>query len=117
MKTFNSAVVSYNSLIQQHKFKEALDSFYADEVVFSVNSNQPHSGIGAFRALIESFTQGMKIEALELVSLTIEKNLSVTNWYCALDHTKFGSMNMHYLSVQRWKNNKIIQHALFYDLE
>lgn len=115
MKTFNNTVVAYNSLIQQQKFKEALHGFYADEVVFSVNSHQPCSGTDAYGALIEDFLQSIKIEALELVSLTIEKNLSVTNWYCAFHHKKFGSGDMHYLSVHRWKDNKIVQHNIFYD--
>jgi len=114
MKTLNSTVVAFNSLIQQNKFKEALDEFYADEVVFTTNLNSPAIGIAAFRTVVEEFMQNAKIEKVELVSLMMEKDLSVTNWYCALDHKKFGSIDMHQLSVQRWKDNKIIQENHFY---
>ncbi len=116
MKTFNSTVVAFNGLVQQRKFKEALEEFYADDVVFTTNLNPPIVGIAALRTVMEEFLQKVTIEKIELVSLVMEENLSVTNWYRALDHKKFGSIDKHQVSVQRWKDNKIIQENHFYDL-
>jgi len=116
MKSFNSTVVAFNHLILEKKFKEALDEFYADDVIFTINLNPPIVGTPALRVAVDEFLQNTVIEKIELVSLMIEENLSVTNWYRALEHKKFGRMARHQLSVQRWKNNKIIQENLFYDL-
>lgn len=46
--------------------------------------------------------------------MLIENNLSATNWYYAFEHKESGSVNRHQLSVQRWKDDKIVQENHFY---
>lgn len=115
MTNFSDIVLAFNSLVQQNKFIEALDKFYTDDVVSTDNLNPPNIGITALRKEVENFIENATIEKVELVTLIIKNDLSVTNWYYKFDHKKFGKIDTHQLSVQRWKNNKIIQEHHFYN--
>ncbi len=116
METFNGTVVAFNLLIQQNNFIDALHRFYDDEVVSADNLNPPHVGKAALKAEVENFMANATIHKIELVSVMIENNLSVTNWYYNFDPKKLGEISAHQLSVQRWKNNKIIQENHFYNI-
>ncbi len=116
MAGFNDTVLAFNSLVQQNEFIEALDTFYDDEVISTDNFNPPNVGKTALLTEIEDFIANAIIEKVELVSYIIEDNLSVSNWHYVFGHKKFGRIDTHQLSVQRWKNNKIIQENHFYNL-
>lgn len=117
MTTFSEIVFEFNHLVQQNKFVEALDQFYDDKVVSTDNLNPPNVGIEALRAEVDNFIENATIEKVELVSIIIENNLSVTNWHYKFKHKQFGNIDTHQLSVQRWANNKIIQENHFYNLQ
>lgn len=114
MSTFHKIVLEFNRLLSQQKFVEALD-FYDNEVVSTDNLNSPVIGKSSLRTQMEDFIENATIEAIEVVSLISEDNLSATNWYYAFEHKRLGKVNGHRFSVQRWKNNKIIQENHFYN--
>lgn len=114
MVTFHKTVLEFNSLISQQKFIESL-SFYDDGVVVADNLNAPINGKALLQKQIEEFVEGATIEAIEVVSLSSEEDLSFTNWYYSFGHTSLGKFSGHRFSVQRWKNNKIIQEHHFYN--
>lgn len=116
MENFNDTVLAFNLLVQQNRFMEALDRFYDDEVISTDNLNPPNVGRAALTAEMQDFIANATIKKVELVSIIVEDNLSVSNWYYVFDHKKFGKINTHQLSVQRWKDNKIIQENHFYNL-
>ncbi len=116
MASFNDIVLAFNLLVQQNKFIEALGTFYDEQVVSTDNLNPPNEGKTALLTEVENFIANATIEKVELVSIIIEDNLSVSNWHYVFDHKKFGRINTHQLSVQRWKSNKIIQENHFYNL-
>jgi hypothetical protein len=114
MTTFHKIVLEFNQLISQHKFIEAL-SFYDNEIISTDNLNPPVKGITALENKTKDFIENATIEAIEVVSLFSEDNLSATNWYYAYEHKKLGKINGHRFSVQRWKDNKVIQENHFYN--
>ncbi len=113
MTSFHKVVLEFNSMLTQHKLMESL-VFYDDEVVSTANLNQPIVGMSALKEKTEEFMRNATIDAIEVVSLLSEENLSVTNWWYAFTHKKLGKVAGHRFSVQRWKNNKIIQENHFY---
>lgn len=114
MTTFHKIVLEFNSLVTQHKLTESLD-FYDQDIVSTENLDQPVMGIDALRKKTEDFLNNATIESIEVVSLLSEENLSVTNWWYAYTHKELGKVAGHRISVQRWKNNKIIQESHFYN--
>lgn len=86
MQSFNEIVMEFNSYVHHQKFLEALDKFYHSKVVSADNDKTPIVGIDNLRYQVKNFIDNVQIHKIELVSLLIENNLSVTNWYYALDH-------------------------------
>ncbi|WP_374164039.1 nuclear transport factor 2 family protein [Arcticibacter sp. MXS-1] len=84
MATFHKMVLEFNRLLSHQKFIEALD-FYDDDVVASDNLNAPVKGKSSLRKQMEDFIENATIEAIEVVSLSSEDNLSFTNWYYSFD--------------------------------
>lgn len=113
MTSFNKIVLEFNSLLSQQKYIEALN-FYDSEIVSIDNLDLPVTGISSLKMKTEDFIQNARIDTVEVVSLIMENNLSATNWYYAFEHKKYGKVNGHRFSVQRWKGNKIIQENHFY---
>lgn len=113
MTSFNKMVLEFNSLLSEQKYMEALE-FYDSEIVSTDNLNSPVIGILSLITKTEDFIKNVTINTVEVVSLIMENNLSATNWYYAYEHKKFGKVNGHRFSVQRWENNKIIQENHFF---
>ncbi|MET0243929.1 MAG: nuclear transport factor 2 family protein [Flavitalea sp.] len=114
MPAINEVVMQFNELIHQQKFLEAIDQFYHPDVISGDNSNPPIIGTEKLKASVQHFIENATIHKIEIVSLLIEKDLSVTNWFYAFDHKDLGSAEHHQFSMQRWKDNKIVQEQHFY---
>ena len=114
MKTFHKVVLDFNQLVAQHQFLEALD-YYHEEVTSADNLQPAIKGLAALQQKTQEFVENASIESMEVVSLLSEDNLSVTNWWFAFTHKTLGSLSGHRISVQRWKDNKIIQEHHFYN--
>jgi hypothetical protein len=106
--------MEFNSYIHDKKFLDALDKFYHPEVVSAVNEKAPVVGIDNLRNAVGQFMENAHFHKIEIVSLLIENNLSVTNWYYSFEHKQYGAIDHHQFSVQRWKDNTIIQEQHFY---
>src|SRR5690606_14789390 len=116
MKTFTETVKEFNSLVQQYKFIEAVDKFYDQDIISTDNSNEPTKGMENFRKAVENFISNSEVEKLELLSTIVEENLSVAHWYYIFTNKMFGRLDYKQISVQRWRNGKIIQENHFYNL-
>jgi hypothetical protein len=116
MTKFTDTVKEFYSLIQQYKFIEAVDRFYDQNIISTDNSGEPTKGVENLRKSVENFISNSEIEKLELLSTIIEENLSVAHWHYVFTHKTFGRLDYKQISVQRWKNSKIIQENHFYNL-
>lgn len=116
MTKFTDTVKEFYSLIQQYKFIEAVDRFYDQNIISTDNSGEPTKGMENFRESVRNFISNTEVEKIELLSTIIEENLSVAHWHYIFTHKKFGRFDYKQISVQRWKNSKIIQENHFYNL-
>jgi hypothetical protein len=116
MTKFIETVKKFNTLVQQYKFIEAVDEFYDVNIVSTDNNNEPTKGIENFRKAVENFISNSEVEKLELLSTIVDENLSVAHWHYIFTNKMFGKLDYKQISVQRWKNGKIIQENHFYNL-
>ena len=116
MTKFTEIVKEFNSLVQQYKFIEAVDKFYHENIISTDNNNEPVKGLENFREAVKKFIATTEMEKLELLSTIIDENLSVTNWHYIFTAKNFGRLDYKQISVQRWKDGKIIQENHFYNL-
>lgn len=115
MATFKESVDEFYALIQQYKFMEAVDKFYDDNIITTDNLNEPKRGIENVRKSVEDFIANTEIEKIALEETIFEENLSAGKWHYIFNNKNFGSLNYKQISVQRWKDGKIIQENHFYN--
>lgn len=114
MQSFNEIVMEFNTLIHHQKFLEAIDQFYHPDIISQDNDKKATVGTESLRHEVRQFIANVQIHKIELVSLVIENNLSVTNWYYSFTHKQYGSFDQHQFSIQRWNGNKIVQEHHMY---
>lgn len=115
MENFKETAKEFYSLIEQYKFKEALDKFYDDNIVSTDNTNEPTRGIENVRKSVEHFIANTEIEKIELEETILENNITTGKWHYIFTNKDYGSLDYKQISVQRWKDGKIIQENHFYN--
>lgn len=114
MENFDQIVVEFNSLIKSYSFLEALHKFYHLDVISADNSNPSIVGLSNLIKETEHFIENAQIEFIVLRSITVEENLTVSNWHYKFTHKTFGLIDTNQISVQRWRDGKIFQEHHFY---
>ncbi len=104
-----------NSLIRQFKFKEALEKYYDENILTSENESPPVSGLEAYKKNLEVFIENVSNYSAKLLSVLISDGITVTEWHYKFQHKLWGNWDKVQVSVQRWKNGKIIQERHYYN--
>ena len=101
---------------EQWKILEAMQEFYADNVVMQDNLNAPTIGLAANlereRAFVASVT---KVNEMRAEAVIVDGNRAVINW--RQDLVINGQrLTFDQLSLQLWENGKIVHERFVYDL-
>lgn len=108
MQDFNATVHEFVSLVQQGNFNEALDRFYDENIVSFENEDQSTQGLQALKEETRRFlaaTTGLNAEPLNMI---ISDDISVVEWHYQFTHARMGVMDYRQVSLQRWKNGRIV---------
>jgi hypothetical protein len=104
-----------NDLVLQGKAMEAFEAYYDDDVVMQENENAPTVGKEANRKRETDFYSSLlEFRGAKLLKLTVGENITMTQWHYDYTHKDWGVRNYTQVSVQEWKNNKIIREQFFY---
>ena len=100
---------------EQWKILEAMQEFYADNVVMQDNLNAPTIGLEANlereRAFVASVT---KVNEMRAEAVIVDGNRAVINW--RQDLVINGQrLTFDQLSLQLWENGKIVRERFVYD--
>ena len=100
---------------EQWKILEAMQEFYADNVVMQDNLNAPTIGLAANlereRAFVASVT---KVNEMRAEAVIVDGNHAVINW--RQDLVINGQrLTFDQLSLQLWENGKIVHERFVYD--
>jgi hypothetical protein len=114
MQTLQKQVHDFNSLIEHLRFEEA-HNYYSDDIINVENEETPNIGlfakIGKGKAFSENFTD---ISAQQKNSI-ISDDMSVTEWNYKFTNKHTGEkVDFNQLSLQRWKDGKIIHERHHY---
>ncbi|MCI0750251.1 MAG: ester cyclase [Flammeovirgaceae bacterium] len=108
MGNLKEQVYKLNELIKQYKFDEALNKFYNDEVITLENETRPTIGLPAYREAAKRYIENVSNYSAELKSVIVSDNMSVCEWHYRFDHKQWGKWDCIQLSLQRWKDGKIV---------
>ena len=114
MDTLTELVNELNSLIKNFRFEEALDRFYDEDAILAENENPPVAGLVNYRVAAKKFIGNTSNYSASLKNVIVSDNISVSEWHYEFDHKEWGKWDRTQISVQRWKNGKIVHERHHY---
>jgi hypothetical protein len=103
------------SHIQHGKFMEAFEKYYDDNVVMQENEQEPTIGKISNRLREQEFfsnTTGFENSKVE--SIATGNDVAILVWHYNYNHREWGQKNYKQVSVQHWKDGKIVKEQFFY---
>ena len=115
MKTIIQNLEDLNQLVLQGKPLEAFEKYYHDEVMMQENLNPPTVGKKANLEREKKFYSDVKeFRSAELKGVGAGENISFSVWKYDYTHNEWGIRDYTQVSVQHWKDGKIIHEQFFY---
>jgi hypothetical protein len=115
MNTLLEKINGLNHLVLEGKALEAFETYYDDDVVMQENEGIPTIGKEANRKREKEFYSSLiEFRSPKLLKLTVGGNITMTQWHYDYTHKDWGVRKYTQVSVQEWKNNKIIREQFFY---
>jgi hypothetical protein len=115
MSTLLEKISDLNDLVLQGKALDAFEKYYHDEVVMQENENAPTIGKDANRQReIEFFDSITEFRSARPLKVTVGEGITMVQWQYDYTHKDWGVKNYTQVSVQEWKDGKIIKEQFFY---
>jgi ketosteroid isomerase-like protein len=102
--------------VEQGKYVEALQEFYAEDATMQENGNPPRVGLKALvaheRGVMTAFRE---IRTLPVEAWLVDGDRAVIQWifeFTRADGTRF---RMDELALQRWRSNRVAEERFYYD--
>jgi ketosteroid isomerase-like protein len=95
---------------------EAMDEFYAEDVVMQENLAPPTVGLAANRERERAFVQYVaEVREMRAAAVLVDGNRAVINWHQELVGTDGKRLRFDQLAYQLWENGKIVFERFVYD--
>ncbi len=115
MSALLAKIDDLNHLVVKGKTFEAFEKYYHEDVVMQENENPPTVGKAANRDREKDFYSGItEFRSAQPLKITVGENTSMVQWRFDYTHKDWGDRNYTQVSVQDWKDGKIIKEQFFY---
>ena len=115
MSALLEKIYDLNDLVLQGRALEAFEKYYHDEVIMQENEKSPTIGKEANRQREKEFFSAItEFRSAKPVKITIGEGISMVQWVYDYTHRDWGLRNYSQVSVQEWKDGKIIKEQFFY---
>lgn len=116
MNTVKTNLLNLNTLIIQGKSLNAFEMYYDDNVVMQENNFEPVIGKEANRKRELEFMNNItEFRSAEVLQTAVNDDVSFVIWKYDFTHKQWGVRNYTQVSVQHWKDGKIIKEQFFYN--
>ena len=116
MTDLRTSVDQLNQLIMEGKILDGFEKFYADDVVMQDNNYPQRVGKEVNRQFEEDFVNGLtEFRGAKVVNTLISDGVAAVEWWFDYTHKDYGVRNYTQLSIQRWKNGKIVEEKFYYN--
>lgn len=108
-------VKALNQMLLDGKALEALELFYDDEVSMQENDQAPTVGKAANRQRETDFYSSiLELRDAKIQSVAVSGDKTFVEWFYDYTHKDWGKRTYNQVSVQTWKNGKIIHEKFYY---
>jgi hypothetical protein len=105
-----------NSLILEGRILEGFDKFYAPDVKMQDNDLPVRNGFKESRQFEEGFVGNLtEFRGVQLLNRIVSEGIVVGEWHFDFTHKEWGVRNYKQISVQRWKDGKIVEEKFYYN--
>jgi hypothetical protein len=105
-----------NDLILNGRMMDAFEKFYHEDVQMQENENPPVVGKNANRQREQEFLNNIEqFRDASVHSVAVGDNVSFVVWSYDYSHKQWGEKKYKQVSVQKWKDGKIIHEQFFYN--
>lgn len=116
MQDLKQSVDELNQMILEGKVLEAFEKFYAEDVVMQDNNNPARTGKAENRKYEEAFVGGLtEFRGAKILNTIISDGIAVVETWMDFTHKDYGDRNYTQVSVQRWKDGKIVEEKFYYN--
>ena len=110
-----TALTDLNKLVIEGKLMDAFEKYYHDDVSMQENNAAPTISKSVNRerelAFLDSITE---FRGAEVKGMAVGDNISYVTWHYDYTHKEWGLRNYTQISVQHWKDGKIINEQFIY---
>ena len=115
METLREKIEQLNQLVLEGKPLDAFERYYDDDVIMQENETVPTVGKTANRQREQKFFNSIvDFRAAEVLHVAVGDNITMVLWHYDYTHQEWGVRNYTQVSVQQWKNGRIIREQFFY---
>jgi hypothetical protein len=105
-----------NNMILEGRILEAFDKFYAPDVKMQDNDLPVRQGFQENRDFEESFVANLtEFRGAQMVNRIVSDGVVAGEWQFDYTHKEWGVRNYTQISVQRWKEGKIVEEKFYYN--
>ncbi len=112
----NQLVEQLNAQILAGDILGAFEKFYADDVVMQDNDFPVRVGKADCRVFEEDFVGKLTaFRGAKLHNVLISDGIVINEWEFDYTHSDWGERNYKQVSVQRWRDGKIVEEKFYYN--
>jgi hypothetical protein len=116
MNTIEEKIKELNELVVGGKMMDAFEKFYHDDVQMQENENLPVVGKDANRERELQFLSNVEeFRSAYVNAVAAGDDVSFVVWSYDYTHKEWGVKKYTQVSVQKWKDGKIIHEQFFYN--
>lgn len=114
MKNLKETVKEFNSMVENQQWENALNTFYDGNITSVDNEGEPVQGLDKLKNGLKEFEAKTSDITVTFKHAIVSDDLSVTEWHYIFTHKDWGKFDYDQLSLQRWKDGKIIHERHHY---
>jgi hypothetical protein len=104
-----------NTLVGEGKLMDAFETYYHDDVIMQENTSTPVVGKEANRKRETEFLNSIQeFRGASVTGMGVGDDISFVVWSYDYTHKEWGVRNYTQVSVQNWRDGKIIKEQFFY---
>lgn len=115
MKAITEKLNHLNQLVLDGKLLDAFEMYYDDEVVMQENETPPTIGKEQNRKRENEFLNNiLEFRGAKVLNVAAGDDVSFVTWQYDYTHKEWGVRKYTQVSVQHWKDGKIVKEQFFY---
>ena len=114
-KLIQESLRDLNEMVMSGKMLDAFEKYYDDDVVMQENSNPPMIGKARNREREIAFVNNLEeFRSASVEGIGVGDDVTFVIWNYDYTHREWGVRTYSQVSVQFWKDGKIIREQFFY---